>query len=252
LGRLLLHAVEKPRTCSYLPGQSASLEYKYLVDVGPAELEAMLARGWRRFGLSYFRPACSPCGACVSLRVPVATFERSRSQRRAANGCASLRCEIGPVRVDRERLALYAAWHSGRERERGWGPMPLGRKQYEEEFAFPHPCAREVVYYDDEAPDGRGPRLVGVGLCDELPGAWSAIYFFHDPAYAQRSLGVFHVLNLVARARDQGKAHVYLGYRIAECVSMQYKARFGPHELLEGRPADEEEPRWIAQTPADG
>jgi arginyl-tRNA--protein-N-Asp/Glu arginylyltransferase len=244
VSQLLLHAVEKPRRCSYLAEETAALEYKYLLDVEPDELEAMLARGWRRFGLSYFRPACASCDACVSLRVPVATFAPTRSQRRAAKSCASLRCEIGDVRVDRERLELYAAWHGDRERDRGWEPMPLDRKDYTNEFAFPHPSAREIAYYDDAPPEGGGPRLVGVGLCDELPRAWSAIYFFYDPAYAPRSPGVFHVLNLVELARAQGKEHVYLGYRIEACLSMRYKALFAPHELLDGRPAPGEEPRW--------
>src|SRR4051812_40068796 len=162
-----------------------------MVDVTPDELEVMLERGWRRFGAAYFRPACTPCGACVSLRLPVAAFAPSRSQRRAANKCASLRVEVGPVRVDRERLALYAAWHEGREQARQWEAMPIDRKTYLRDFGFPHPCAREVAYFDDHAPGG--PRLVGVGLCDETPSAWSAAYFYYDPAYADRSPGVSHV-----------------------------------------------------------
>ena len=239
--RLLYHVVEKPRPCSYLARERASLEHKLLVDVSPAELEAMLERGWRHFGPSYFRPACSTCQECVSLRVPVATFTPSRGQRRAAKKGATLRREVGPVRVDGERLALYAAWHAEREHARRWEPMPVGAKEYARDFGFPHPCAREIAYYDDDAP---GSRLVGVGLCDETPRAWSAIYFFYDPAYADRSPGTFHVLSLVELARATGKAHVYLGYRIAACESMSYKAAFRPHELLAGRPGPDEPALW--------
>ena len=97
---------------------------------------------------------------------------------------------------------------------------------------------------DDEA--STGPRLVGVGLCDETPRAWSAIYFFYDPAYADRSPGTFHVLSLVELARATGKAHVYLGYRVAACASMSYKSAFHPHELLVGRPGEDELPLWLA------
>jgi arginine-tRNA-protein transferase len=237
VARLLHHEIERPRLCSYLPRESASLEYRLMVDVEPAELEAMLERGWRRFGAAYFRPACSPCGACVSLRVPVATFAPSRSQRRATKKCEGLRVEVGPVLVDRERLTLYAAWHANREQARQWEPMPLDRKGYARDFGFPHPSAREVAYYD-------GARLVGVGLCDETPRAWSAAYFFYDPAYAGRSPGVFHVLTLARLARAQGKGHVYLGYSVEGCRSMAYKAGFRPHELLQGRPGFDEEPRW--------
>jgi len=239
---LLKRFVEKPRACSYLRAETASLEYKVLVGVEAAEWEAMLERGWRRFGAGYFRPACVPCGECVSLRVPVETFAPSRSQRRARQKCESLRCEVGPVRLDDARLALYAAWHAGREQARSWEASPVDEDDYASQFGFPHPCAREVAYYDDAAPGG--PRLVGVGLCDETPHAWSAIYFFYDPAYAERSPGVFHVLNLVQMAREEGKAHVYLGFRISDCASMSYKASFRPHELLQGRPGPDEAPGW--------
>jgi arginyl-tRNA--protein-N-Asp/Glu arginylyltransferase len=244
VARLLKRLVERPHPCSYLPDRTASLEYKLLVDVEPQELEAMLERGWRRFGAAYFRPVCSPCGECISLRLPVATFQPSRSQRRAAQKCATLRCEVGPVRVDSERLALYAVWHADRERARSWEASPVDLKDYATQFGFPHPCAREVAYYDDTAGIAQGPRLVAVGLCDETPRAWSAIYLFYDPAYAGRSPGVFHLVNLARLAARSGKAHVYLGYRISDCASMRYKASFRPHELLAGRPEADAAPRW--------
>ena len=244
MARLIRHFIESPRPCSYLSDRPASLEYKLLVNVAPDELQAMLERGWRRFGPAYFRPACSPCGECVSLRLAIANFQPSRNQRRAMRAGAALRVEVGPVRVDEERLALYAAWHANRERTRHWEPSPVDEADYASQFAFPHPCAREVAYFDDHPPQGGGPRLVGLGLCDETPQAWSAIYFFYDPAYAARSPGVFHVLNLVHLARRQGQPHVYLGFRVNDCASMRYKASFRPHELLVGRPSAGEPPLW--------
>jgi len=46
-------------------------------------------------------------------------------------------------------------------------------------------------------------------------------------------------------ARARGIPHVYLGYKVEECRSLQYKSRFRPHELLEGRPTLEQPARWI-------
>ncbi|HET6282270.1 MAG TPA: arginyltransferase [Polyangia bacterium] len=250
MARLLQRFIEQPHPCLYLPEETASLEYKVLLNVEPEELEEMLERGWRRFGPAYFRPACSSCGECVSLRLPVATFQPSRSQRRAGQKCARLRCEVGPVRVDSERLALYAAWHANREQTRSWEAAPIDLEEYATHFGFPHPCAREVAYYDEESRDARGSRLVAVGLCDETPRAWSAIYFFYDPAYARCSPGSFHLLNLTRMASRQGKAHVYLGYRVSDCVSMRYKATFRPHELLVQRPAADAEELWVRGDPA--
>jgi arginyl-tRNA--protein-N-Asp/Glu arginylyltransferase len=228
--------------CDYLPQERASMEYRVMVELLPAELEALLARGWRRFGAMVFRPACAACGECVSLRIPVADFVPSRSQRRARNRCASLTVEVGPPRVDEERLDLHARWHAAREEVRGWDPAPLDGEDYARQFGVGEPCAREVLYRD------RG-RLVGVGICDETSAGWSAVYFFHDPAYARLSLGVNHILTLIERTRREGKAHVYLGYRVLGCASMRYKAGFLPHQLLQGRPADTEAPAWIATPP---
>jgi arginyl-tRNA--protein-N-Asp/Glu arginylyltransferase len=249
MARLLHQFVEPARPCSYLGEPLASLEYRVMVDVGPTELDGLLQRGWRRFGPAYFRPRCSPCAECVSLRLPVAEFAPSRGQRRVLRGGAQLRMEVGPVRIDEQRLDLYARWHATREQVRGWEPSPLDHEEYASQFGFPHPCAREIAYYDDSPAVGTtAPRLVGLGLCDETARAWSAIYFFHDPEYARYSPGVLHVLSLIRLTRDQGKDHLYLGFRINGCASMRYKALFRPHELLQGRPGPDEEPRWSRPT----
>lgn len=201
----------------------------------------MLSRGWRRFGPVYFRPVCQPCMGCVTLRVPSATFVATASQRRAVRKVSPLRREWGVPRVDAARLRLYAAWHAQRELARGWEPGPLDPERYALDFAFPHPSAREVAFYDDAA----GGRLVAVGIVDETPNAFSAVYFFYDPARARDSLGVANVVLLIEDARRLGRAHVYLGYRVKGCASLEYKERFGPHELLVGRPRDDAEPEWV-------
>ncbi|OJH40022.1 arginyltransferase [Cystobacter ferrugineus] len=239
---ILGHSIEPPGECSYLPEQSASMEQFVMKDVTSEEYERMLVRGWRRFGPMYFRPACQACTRCESLRISTATFQPNRSQRRARAACAHLRVEVGPPRVDEERLALYRAWHAEREQTREWNASPLGPREYFLQFAFPHPSAREVAWYDDTAEGG--PRLVGLGICDETPRAWSAVYFFYDPAYARASPGSANIVFQVELARARGIPHVYLGYRVQECASLRYKGTFRPHELLEGRPAPDEPPRW--------
>jgi leucyl-tRNA---protein transferase len=239
--RLLERFVEQPRECAYLPERRASLEVCLMLDVTAIETEGLLERGWRRFGPIYFRPACAHCAECVSLRVDVARFAATKSQRRAARACAPLRRVVDDPRVDDARLSLYARWHAGRERLRGWAPNPQSHERYALELAFAHPCAREAAYYDDDA----GGRLVGVGLFDATPRAYSAAFFFHDPDYARLSLGTANVLALIEDARASGRQHVYLGYRVEDCPSLQYKASFRPHELLVERPgARDPSPGW--------
>ncbi len=244
--RLLKQFVEPPRACVYLPEQTAQLENKVMLDVSAAHFGQMLVRGWRRFGPFYFRPACKACGACLSVRLPVDRFVASTTQRRTHKRLEKLRVEVGVPQVTPERLALYHRWHGFREDARGWAASELDEESYGLEFAFPHPAAREITYYDDEAPGG--PRLIGVGLSDITPVGVSAIYFYYDPEYARWSPGVMNVLCQLDLARAHGLPHVYLGYYVEGCASMRYKSTFRPHEILAGRPADGEEPGWSEPT----
>jgi arginine-tRNA-protein transferase len=213
---------------------------RVLTDVAPGEFGALLARGWRRFGRTFFRPACESCAECVSLRLLVSTFRPSRSQRRARNQASDLDRIVDRPRVDSERVELYRRWHAQREVHRGWHPNPMAAEDYAEEFAYPHAFSYEVAFRDPRAAD----RLVGLGLVDAVPDALSAVTFFWDPDHAPSSLGVVHVVMLVEQAAAAGLRAVYLGYRVSGCASLAYKARYRPHELLEARFADREAPVW--------
>ena len=243
VARVLHHLVEEPRPCSYLAERDAQLEIRVMSDVTVDELDALLSRGWRRFGPVYFRPACVGCGECVTLRIDVAAFAPSKSQRRAAKNAARLKRVVGVPIVDDERLALYHRWHAQREVTRGWDASAIDPERYATDFAFPHPAAREVAFRDPSDND----RLVGLGIADETTRAMSAVYFFWDPERAPPSLGVANVVTLVADARAKGLPYVYLGYRVLGCPSLIYKSRYVPHELLVGRPAFEEKPAWTRE-----
>ncbi|MDB4944643.1 MAG: Arginine-tRNA-protein transferase [Labilithrix sp.] len=240
MAKLLQQLVEAPRACSYLEQEVAQLEIRVMLEVTTRELEALLERGWRRFGPMYFRPACAACSECVTLRVDAAAFKPSKSQRRAAKNARRLRRIVSVPVVDDERLALYAKWHAQREDRKGWEPTEVDPERYAMDFAFPHPAAREVAFRDPED----GDRLVGLGIVDETPNALSAVYFYWDPEHAPSSLGVANVVTLVEDAQARGIPHVYLGYRVMGCPSLLYKSRFGPHELLEGRPGFGESGVW--------
>lgn len=241
MARVLKHLIEEPRACSYLPDTTAQLEHRLMLDVVPEELDRLLSRGWRRFGPDYFRPACPSCSACKPTRLVVPAFAPTKSQRRARRKADGLRLTVGAPTVDDARLALYHRWHAGREAAREWSASSLDARDYATQFAFPHPCAREVTLHDNAA----GGRLVGVGICDESLRAWSLVYFFSDPDYADRSLGVANIVLGVELAAERGLRHVYLGYSVAACPSLRYKSAFGPREELEGWPRFDEAPRWI-------
>lgn len=212
-----------------------------MLDVSAGELGTLIERGWRRFGPSYFRPACATCGECISVRIPVSRYRPSRNQRRARRHADHLVRWVAPPSVDDERLDLYRRWHGQREAARGWEPNPLTAEHYTFEFAFPHPSVREVSFRDPTL----GGRLVGIGIVDVVPRALSAVYFFWDPEYAPPSLGTAHIVMLLEDAAAHGLDHVYLGYRVKDCPSLAYKGRFQPLEILRDDPGDSGHATWI-------
>ena len=221
------------------------MEYRLLLDVEGDELDALLERGWRRFGPAYFRPSCAACSACVPLRIPAAEFRASQQQRRTWNRARGrIRMVEAAPTIDAARLDLYHRWHSAQGDKRDWPADILDAEEYHQQFAFPHPCGRELTYWDDRPEGGGPPRLVGVAITDVTPRAVSAVYTFHDPDYRRMSLGTLSILFQIELARRTGRPWVYLGYRVLGCLSSEYKGRFQPHELLDG-PCDLDElPRW--------
>lgn len=219
------HAPAGP--CSYLPDQLWRLEYEIVAGITPAEYQERMRQGWRRFGFSLFHPQCESCRQCRSLRVIVERFEPNRSQRRALKANADVTLTVGPPKVTRAKLDLYDRYHAFQARAVGWTEhAPKDRADYVESFvANPFPT-EEWCYF-------LGERLIGVGYVDALPAGLSAIYFFYDPEVRERSLGTYNVLRIVEAAAVRRLPHVYLGYFVAGCRSLEYKARFKPNETLD-------------------
>ncbi|HKB35782.1 MAG TPA: arginyltransferase [Gemmataceae bacterium] len=218
--------VAPPDRCGYLPDQLWSLQYEYVAAMTPEEYRQRLLAGWRHFGSMLFRPRCPRCTACRSLRILVDRFHPDRSQRRARKANEDLRLVIGAPSVSDEKLDLYDRYHTFQAGHRGWpAHAPKEPESYLDSFVNNPFPVREWCYY-------LGDKLLGVGYADDLPGCLSAIYFFYDPEQRDRSLGTFNVLCLIEHARRRRLEHVYLGYYVAGCLSMEYKPRFRPNQLL--------------------
>jgi arginine-tRNA-protein transferase len=236
----MMRLTSPPQPCGYLPGQMASLDYRIIFAIDTADYEDLLQRGWRRHGCHFFRPACRACTECRSLRVDVARFRPTKSQRRCLGRNAHIRLEIGTPAVSSAHLKLFNAYHADMHSRRGWPHRQVGADEYVESFLVgTWPFAREFRYYD-------GARLVGVGLVDEFASGLSSVYFYHDPQWRPLGPGTFSILREISHARETGRPWHYLGYWIAGCASMSYKARFGPHELLQRYPSETEAPIWRA------
>ncbi len=234
----LVRVVETPRTCSYLPEESAALEYRLIDGLTSSGYSQLLARGYRRFGHQLFRPACPSCRKCISLRVLAQERQLRRGQRRNLKRNSHIRAELHPLFVTRRHLSLYESYHSDMARRRGWPPSKYNAQEYIESFILGGgEFGRQWLFFDAD-------RLVGVALMDQVEDAVSLVYFFHEPEWRRDGPGTYSALTQIEYARRSGRTHAYLGYWIAANQSMAYKHRFEPHELLDGYPEDLEEPVW--------
>jgi len=236
---------EPPRPCSYLPDQTAALEYRLYQTLTATQYSQLLGRGWRRMGAHFFRPRCPACTQCISLRVDVPAFRPSKSQRRCRQKNREIETVVSRPEVSGEQIALYNAYHADMQARRGWPNRETSPAEYFEGFlAGPWDFPFEVRYLAEG-------RLVGLGLIDIVPDAISSIYFYHAPEWRSRGLGTFSILHEIELAREFGKRWLYLGYWVGGCQSMAYKNQFEPHELLSVYVADKEIPVWKRPDPPE-
>jgi len=219
---LVVHDQEED--CSYLPGRRARRPLRLPARrLTPAELDERLAAGDRRAGVMLYNQECPSCTACEALRVDVAAFVPSRSQRRAqAKGDAAVTVSLGPIEVDQTRLALYHAHQTGRGLDHDGRP-PIDSAEYESYFATSCADGFEIRYTV-------AGKLAGVAIVDRGARALSAVYTFWDPAHAALSLGTYSILTQLQVARKMKMEWLYLGLAIRENHSMAYKLSFMPHE----------------------
>jgi arginine-tRNA-protein transferase len=213
--------------CPYLREQTARLPLRLPTRrLSPNELTQRLAAGDRRQGVLLYRPSCPTCVACEAIRVDVARFEPSRTQRRVwRRGEALLHTEIGTPTMTPEKVALYNTHKIGRGLLVADGL--LDAPGYEQFLVESCTDTIELCYRLDD-------RVIGVAIADRAADALSAVYCFYDPARAGLSLGAYSILKQIALCRAWGLRYLYLGLYIGECDPMRYKARYLPHERLVG------------------
>jgi arginine-tRNA-protein transferase len=179
--------------------------------------------GVRRSGRLVYQPVCRACRACVPIRVPVATFTPSKSQRRCRRRNEDLTVSAAePVATD-EKHELYRRYVSG------WHGRDAGEERREsfESFLYDSPVDTLEFSYRD-----RAGELLAVGICDVSTRSLSSVYFYFEPGQSRRGLGTYGALCEVDAAARLGIPYYYLGYWVDGCASMQYKADFRPAELL--------------------
>jgi arginyl-tRNA--protein-N-Asp/Glu arginylyltransferase len=195
-------------------------EYFFAAALSAARLEMLLAAGWRKFGLHYFRPCCELCRECIPLRVVVDRFEPSKSQRRAVRTAAAVRAEFKPLAFREEIFEIY------RDHARIRFGTEHSRDDFIQNFYLPSCPTMQVEYT-------LGDHLIAIGFVDIAETALSTVYFAFRPEYDGLSLGTVSIVTEIDYARRLGLTYYYLGYCVAGNRHMAYKGRFLPHQVYD-------------------
>ncbi len=210
--------------CPYLPNR---FETKLVTELGGPDAldlhDQLTDAGFRRSHHYVYKPLCGSCQACVPVRIPVAAFQPSRSQRRTWRANQDVAGAVLPAMATSEQFALFSRYVAARHGDGDMSEMDFDdyRAMIEES-----PVDTHLVELRD------GQRLVAACLTDWLGNGISAVYSFFDPRLRRRALGVLTVMWLVEEAKRRGLPYVYLGYWIAGSSKMDYKARYAPLEAL--------------------
>jgi leucyl-tRNA---protein transferase len=225
--------------CSYLDNHTSRMSYRYIENATMELNQALVERGWRRFGNYYSRPQCSGCRACLNLRIDVNHYTFSRSAKRVFRKAEGIRYVIQAPTLSTQHLELYDKYHKHMEGKRGWNYYYLKPQNYHELYVSgAHNFGKEILYF-------HGEKLIGVDLVDFLDNGLSSIYFFYDPDFEKYSLGKLSIYEQILLAKEYGLEWIYLGYWVEACQSLSYKANYAPYHILQGNPTLEEDAIWI-------
>lgn len=224
--------VTSPSPCPYLPGRHERKVFTELNGANASELNDALGQiGFRRSQSVAYRPSCSGCSACVSVRVATREFKPNATQRKLMRRHDDLEVTACRPWATEEQYRLLRRYLGVRHPGGGMAGMDEGDYA---DMVEQSPVNSYVIEYREpaERPGERG-RLVGACITDSQADGLSMIYsFFLADDDGRPGLGTYIILDHILRARAAGLPYVYLGYWVKGSARMAYKAKFQPLEAL--------------------
>jgi arginine-tRNA-protein transferase len=218
----VVYDAEEP--CPYLEGQVAHLPLR--LPEGPRipseVFDQMLEEGDRRTGPFFYRTACRTCSACEPIRIPVARFEPTKSQRRVRRKAeGQVEARLARPTFSERHLEIY----NRHKRERGLSRSgeDIDRNAYRLHLLESPLDTREIRYLV-------GGQLVAFSILDFGATTCSSVYHCFDPDFSHLSLGVYSVLEEIAYCASRSIEWYYLGLYVADCKALRYKASYFPHQ----------------------
>ncbi len=192
--------------------------------ITPAQLDTLLANGWRHFGTHFFRYNLGSHGFDIErvtpLRIRLSEFLFSKSQRRVLRKNDDLDVVIRPLQIDTLTEELFNK-HKIRFKHNTpdsiYDFLPRGVS----------PCdAKEIRVLKDG-------ELIATSYFDVGERTASGVYAIFEPAEQKRSLGIFTMLKEIEFALEGGKQFYYQGYAYEGKSFYDYKKRFRAMEIFD-------------------
>lgn len=215
--------IRNVENCFFYPGRVWMAEFRQIAGMSGASFQSHLESGYFSRGLDFYKPICSTCQECIPVRLPVAEFRPSKSQRKVWRQNSDLEVRVAKPSYSDQRLDLYARYHRNR-----WGWVSVEaeilRPHFQEHLIIDWGDAWELSYWLDG-------QLMGFGLVDETPQGANSRYFVYDPDLGKRGLGIYSLMREIEWCQRRSKEYLYLGMYVASSPSMSYKVDFRPFEL---------------------
>ena len=229
LNRVPQFYVTAPQKCPYIKGKIERKLFTALYGRNTVNLNDELSlQGFSRSQKVLYRPLCSNCSACLSIRVKVNEFHYSKSQNRVINKNKKLiRVKKKPEATD-EQFEIFKKYLNCRHLNGGMSDMDA----HEFSSMIEETNVDSEIFEYWELKKDEKKQLIAVCLTDKNKDGLSMVYSFYDPKYNSQSLGKFMILDHINLTKSSNLDYLYLGYWIKDNLKMGYKSNYFPAEVF--------------------